>query len=106
MVCLFKSGPELNETRSQHSCSILKYNNPESGFKERILVVGGGQDPSYKPLVSTELLHLDDYEAGIASGWMSGPSLPWIGSFLTMLESEDGVLHVGLNYDDEQGPIL
>ena len=83
-------GPQLRDPRSEHTCGVMNWKNPDTGSQEKVVVVAGGVgDPGF--VLSTELLFLDQFN----SGWVAGPSLPKEVSDATMVDFQDGVIHIG-----------
>jgi hypothetical protein len=84
-------GPRLIESRIDHSCGILHWNNPDTGSMEQVVVVAGGYSAFSSYLDSVELLFLDNLDAG----WVEGPILPGSALQATMVEFQGGVILIG-----------
>ena len=82
-------GPKLKVERSSAGCAVVKWVNPSSGQKERVVVVAGGFNG--RPRSYVELLFVDD----VNPIWVSGPSLPLTAYQSTLIEFQGSVVLIG-----------
>ena len=87
-------GPYLKTGRSELSCSILIWKNPQSNQLEKIVVAGGGHSNSERYLSSVELLHLNDDDT-VKGEWLMGSELPKKAKDSSMIEYNNSVILVG-----------
>ncbi len=84
------AGPVLNVPRCCSGCAVVKWLNPSTNQRERVVVVAGGWNGTDRSDV-VELLFIDD----ISTGWIAGPSLPLSANHPTLIEFQDSVVLIG-----------
>ncbi len=82
-------GPKLIKSRRWPSCGVMNWRN------YKVIVVAGGYElNSLKPLTSVEFLFLNEY-GHLNISWVEGVSLPHIIKEPVMVEFDNGVMLVG-----------